>query len=37
MTLLSKITHLSAVDYLKELSFYNKSIEKPTTKDLKKY
>ena len=35
MTVLSKITHPSAVDYFKELLFYNKAIEKPKIKCLK--
>ena len=35
MTVLSKITHPSAVDYFKELPFYNKPIEKPKIKCLK--
>ena len=35
MTVLSKITHLSAVDYFKELPFYNKPIKNPTIKRLK--
>ena len=36
MGVLSKIkSHLSAVDYLKELPFYNKPIEKPKVKHLK--
>ena len=36
MAALSKITHLSAVDYFKELPFCNKPIEKPKIKRLKK-
>ena len=37
MTILSKIKpHSDAVDYFKELSFYNKPIEKPKVKRLKK-
>ena len=36
MTVLSKITPYSdAVDYFKELSFYNKPIKKPKVKRLK--
>ena len=36
MALLSKIkSHTDAVDYLKELPFYNKPIEKPKVKYLK--
>ena len=35
MAVLSKITHPSAVNYFKELSFYNKPIEKPEVKRLK--
>ena len=36
MAVLSTIkSHLSAVDYFKELSFYNKPIEKPKIKCLK--
>ena len=35
MIVLSKITHPNAVDYFKELPFYNKSIEKPKIKRLK--
>ena len=35
MVILSKITHPSAVDYFKELPFYNKPIEKPKIKRLK--
>ena len=36
MAILSKIkSHLSAVDYFKELPFYNKPIEKPKVKRLK--
>ena len=35
MAILSKITHPSAVDYFKELSFYNKPTEKPKIKRLK--
>ena len=35
MALLSKIiSHPSAVDYFKELAFYNKPIEKPKIKHL---
>ena len=38
MTVLSKIkSHSSAVGYFKELPFYNKSIEKPKVKRLKKH
>ena len=37
MTALKKIKpHLDAVDYFNELSFYNKPIEKPKIKRLKK-
>ena len=36
MAVLSKIkSHSNAVDYFKELSFYNKPIEKPKVKRLK--
>ena len=36
MTLLSKIkSHFDAVDYFKELPFYNKPIKKPKVKRLK--
>ena len=36
MAVLSKIKpHLDAVDYFKELPFYNKSIKKPKVKRLK--
>ena len=35
MAVLSKITHPSAVDYFKELPFYNKPIIKPKIKSLK--
>ena len=35
MAILSKITHPSAVNYFKELPFYNKPIEKPKIKRLK--
>ena len=36
MEVLSKITfHFDAVDYFKELPFYNKSIKKPKIKRLK--
>ena len=36
MTVLSKTnSHSDAVDYIKELPFYNKSIEKPKIKRLK--
>ena len=35
MVVLSEITHPSAVDYFKELPFYNKPIEKPKMKCLK--
>ena len=36
MTILSKIKpHSDAVDYFKELSLYNKPIEKPKVKHLK--
>ena len=36
MAVLSKIkSHSDAVDYLKELPFYNKPIEKPKVKHLK--
>ena len=36
MTVLSKIkSHSDAVDYFKELPFYNKPIEKPEVKRLK--
>ena len=35
MGVLSKITHASAVDYFKELLFYNKSIKNPKIKRLK--
>ena len=35
MVVLSEITHRSAVDYFKELPFYNKPIEKPKIKCLK--
>ena len=36
MTILSKIkSHSDAVDYFKELPFYNKPIEKPKVKRLK--
>ena len=35
MTVLSKITHSSAVDYFKELPFYNKPIKEPKIKRLK--
>ena len=36
MTILSKIKpHSDAVDYFKELPFYNKPIEKPKVKRLK--
>ena len=36
MTVLSEInSHLSAVDYFKELPFYNKPIGKPKIKRLK--
>ena len=34
MTVLSKITHPSVVDYFKELPFYNKLIKKPKIKRL---
>ena len=38
MAVLSKIKPLSgAVDYFKELPFYNKPIEKPKVKSLKKH
>ena len=37
MTILSKIkSHSDAVDYFKELPFYNKPIKKPKVKHLKK-
>ena len=37
MAVLSKIkSHPNVVDYFKELPFYNKSIEKPKIKRLKK-
>ena len=35
MVILSKVTHPSAVNYFKELPFYNKPIEKPKIKRLK--
>ena len=35
MAVLSKITHPSTVNYFKELSFYNKPIEKPEVERLK--
>ena len=35
MTILSKITHPSAVNHFTELPFYNKPIEKPKIKHLK--
>ena len=36
MAVLSKIkSHSDAVDYFKELPFYNKSIEKPKVKHLR--
>ena len=35
MAVLSKITHINAVNYFKELPFYNKSFEKPKIKRLK--
>ena len=36
MAVLSKIkSHADVVDYLKELSFYNKPIKKPNVKRLK--
>ena len=35
MKVLSKIAHSSVVEYLKELPFYNKPIEKPKIKRLK--
>ena len=35
MAVLSKITHLNAKDYFKELPFYNKPIEKSKIKRLK--
>ena len=38
MAVLSTIkSHLNAVDYFKELLFYNKPIEKPKIKRLKKH
>ena len=35
MAVLSKIKHFDEADYFKELSFYNKPIEKPKVKRLK--
>ena len=35
MAVLSKVTHPSAVNYFKELPFYNELIEKPKIKRLK--
>ena len=35
MAILSKINNLSEVNYFKELSFYNKPIEKPKIRLLK--
>ena len=38
MTVLSKIKpHFDEVDYFRELLFYNKPIEKPNVKRLKKH
>ena len=37
MAVLSKITHISAVDYFKEVPFCNKPIEKPKTKRLRNF
>ena len=35
MAILSEITHPNAVNYFKELSFYNKPFEKPKIKRLR--
>ena len=35
MVVLSEITHFNAVNYFKEIFFYNKPIEKPKIKRLK--
>ena len=37
MTVLSNINNINGVNHFKELPFYNKPIEKPRIKQLKKY